>query len=50
MGDRTSPAPDLHLHLTYRSCCSLDETMECFSAQTLAEADNDSVEGIAFTR
>ena len=38
------------IRLTYRPCFSLDQTMACFSAQTLRDTDNDSVEGIAFTR
>ena len=39
-----------YIRLTYRPCFSLDQTMACFSAQTLRDTDNDSVEGIAFTR
>ena len=38
------------LKLTYRPCYTLDETMKCFSDQTMKDTENDSVEGIAFTK
>ena len=38
------------IKLTYRPCFSLDETIKCFSDQTMKDTENDSVEGIAFTK
>ena len=39
-----------YIKLTYRPCYTLDETIACFSEQTIKDTDNDSVEGIAFTK
>ena len=39
-----------YIKLTYRPCYSLEETMTCFSDQTMSDVGNDSVEGIAFTK
>jgi len=39
-----------YIKMTYRPCYSLDETMDCFSNQTMKDTENDSVEGIAFTK
>ena len=39
-----------YIKLTYRPCYTLDETIACFSEQTTKDTDNDSVEGIAFTK
>ena len=39
-----------YIRLTYTPCRSLDQTIATFSAQTMKDTDNDSVEGIAFSR
>ena len=39
-----------YIRLTYTPCHSLDQTIATFSAQTMKDTDNDSVEGIAFSR
>ena len=38
------------IRLTYTPCHSLDQTIATFSAQTMKDTENDSVEGIAFSR
>ena len=39
-----------YVRLEYRPCYSLEETVACFDRETTKLTDNDSVEGIAFTK
>ena len=39
-----------YIKLTYRPCYTLDETITCFSEQTTKDTENDSVEGIAYSK
>ena len=39
-----------YIRLEYRPCYSLDQTIDCFHRETEKQTDNDSVEGIAFTK